>query len=651
MTVYQVPVFARNLSGKRKKSLSPPRSPSRTDPSFSSKANPQKCQESEDQSVESRTKVLDGPDRNLGAMTRDPSLVVAFICKLHSKKGNFLVLKAKELGLPVGTSAIGPMIATFKEGKSITFEGREILPEEVCTPADPGPAFIVLECPSEDFIDPFCENEQLKRYQEGGGENPASLVVHMTPELVLRDGRYMKWIERFGPHTQHLILNEDTQTVHNLRSRKIQTQLNIIHPEIFPLLSSSSRHTKVEEAEEHVPLVRGECLLKYQLRPKLEWQRDVVVMCDSSDFIKEAMELPGFAEKVEECKRACATEQALPSGNVDQYPEVVFLGTGSAIPMKIRNVSATLVNIRLFNLLGLVNLLLQREQALASLGKPFSPILLVAPMYIMSWLTRYHEHCQEILRHISVIPARALVKGAEVPKFKTRTFIESLLTKLDLETFQTCMVHHCKNAFACAMVHNSGWKLVYSGDTMPCDRLIQMGKDATLLIHEATLEDGLEDEAVEKTHSTTSQAIGVGMKMNAEFIMLNHFSQRYAKIPLFSADFNEKVGIAFDHMRIRFGDFRVVPQLIPPLKALFAEEIEEMKERRGKREMRQLKETLSAAEPPAKMGKQQNSRVVRTPLKMEPGDAGQAEEVRSANGKREREESCLESESKKLKAS
>ncbi|KAK7879586.1 hypothetical protein WMY93_033699 [Mugilogobius chulae] len=33
--------------------------------------------------------------------TRDPSLVVAFICKLHPKKGNFLVSEAKELGLPV----------------------------------------------------------------------------------------------------------------------------------------------------------------------------------------------------------------------------------------------------------------------------------------------------------------------------------------------------------------------------------------------------------------------------------------------------------------------------------------------------------------------------------------------------------------------
>lgn len=50
--------------------------------------------------------------------------------------------------------------------------------------------------------------------------------------------------------------------------------------------------------------------------------------------------------------------------------------------------------------------------------------------------------------------------------------------------------------------------------------------------------------------STTSQAIGIGMRMNAEFIMLNHFSQRYAKIPLFSEDFSDKVGISFDHMRV-----------------------------------------------------------------------------------------------------
>ena len=34
------------------------------------------------------------------------------------------------------------------------------------------------------------------------------------------------------------------------------------------------------------------------------------------------------------------------AGSGDKYPQVVFLGTGSALPMKIRNVSGTLVNIR-----------------------------------------------------------------------------------------------------------------------------------------------------------------------------------------------------------------------------------------------------------------------------------------------------------------
>ncbi|KAF7248996.1 Zinc phosphodiesterase ELAC protein 2 [Varanus komodoensis] len=191
-----------------------------------------------------------------------------------------------------------------------------------------------------------------------------------------------------------------------------------------------------------------------------------------------------------------------------------------------------------------------------------------------------------------MIPARFLLEGFDVVKPKAKAFICLLMEKYDFAKFQTCEVRHCKNAFACSMIHKSGWKIVYSGDTMPCEALVEMGKNASLLIHEATLEDGLEEEAIEKTHSTTSQAIEIGMKMNAEFIMLNHFSQRYAKIPLFDEDFSEKVGIAFDHMQVRFSDFATIPKLILPLKALFAGEIEEMEERRERRELRLLREAI-----------------------------------------------------------
>lgn len=540
-----------------------------------------------------------------------------------------MVAKAKELGLPVGTAAIGPLISALKDGKSVTFNGRQIHPEEVCTTTDPGPLFIVVECPSEDFVQAISTNQQLGRYQTGGAEDPAALVVHMTPESVLKTDEYKQWMERFPSTTEHLILNEQVCTVHNIRSHKIQTQLNLIHPEIFPELKDYK--TKETQAALHVPNVRAECLLKFQLRPKIEWQRDAIPSCDTKKFVDEAAKVPHFLSKVEECKRFCSTDAAVLSGQVEKYPQVVFLGTGSALPMKIRNVSGTLVNIsssqsvlldcgegtfgqlcrhygdnvddalaRISTVFishmhadhhtGLLKLLYQRDRALTTLGKAFTPIYLVGPAQIMTWLNLYHNHCEEILSHVNMVPNRALCEGAEVAKYKTKSFIQAMLKKTDLEKFETCSVQHCKGAFACCITHRSGWKLAFSGDTMPCDALAHMGKNATLLIHEATLEDGLEAEAVEKRHSTTSQAIGIGVKMNAEFIMLNHFSQRYAKIPLFSEDFDHRVGISFDHMRIRFGDFRVLPRLIPSLKALFATEIEEMEERRERRELKQMKE-------------------------------------------------------------
>ncbi|XP_054957584.2 zinc phosphodiesterase ELAC protein 2 isoform X4 [Pan paniscus] len=563
---------------------------------------------------------------------RDSSLVVAFICKLHLKRGNFLVLKAKEMGLPVGTAAIAPIIAAVKDGKSITHEGREILAEELCTPPDPGAAFVVVECPDESFIQPICENATFQRYQ-GKADAPVALVVHMAPESVLVDSRYQQWMERFGPDTQHLVLNENCASVHNLRSHKIQTQLNLIHPDIFPLLTSFPCK---EGPTLSVPMVQGECLLKYQLRPRREWQRDAIITCNPEEFIIEALQLPNFQQSVQEYRRS-AQDGPAPAEKRSQYPEIIFLGTGSAIPMKIRNVSATLVNIspdtsllldcgegtfgqlcrhygdqvdRVLGTLaavfvshlhadhhtGLLNILLQRERALASLGKPFHPLLVVAPNQLKAWLQQYHNQCQEVLHHISMIPAKCLQEGAEISSPAVERLISSLLRTCDLEEFQTCLVRHCKHAFGCALVHTSGWKVVYSGDTMPCEALVRMGKDATLLIHEATLEDGLEEEAVEKTHSTTSQAISVGMRMNAEFIMLNHFSQRYAKVPLFSPNFNEKVGVAFDHMKVCFGDFATMPKLIPPLKALFAGDIEEMEERREKRELRQVRAALLSRE-------------------------------------------------------
>lgn len=102
------------------------------------------------------------------------------------------------------------------------------------------------------------------RYQTGGAEEPPALVVHMTPDSVLKEVGYKEWMERFvfssfflllkpqsfllyltlsvlprfPSTTEHLIINEHASSAHNIRSHKIQAQLNMIHPEIFPELKS-----------------------------------------------------------------------------------------------------------------------------------------------------------------------------------------------------------------------------------------------------------------------------------------------------------------------------------------------------------------------------------------------------------------------------
>ncbi|XP_032831916.2 zinc phosphodiesterase ELAC protein 2 [Petromyzon marinus] len=556
----------------------------------------------------------------------NPSLTVAYLCKLHERKGSFLLTNAKALGLPIGTKDLGPMVTDFKNGKSVVFNGREIRPEEVLTPSDPGPMFLVIECPDASFVSPVTSNAALHRYQAGGDRRMLSLVVHMAPDHVVCHPLYQDWMQRFGGSTEHLLLNERTGSLHHLRSLQIQTQLHLVHPRIFPTLHGPGHSPTSSEKRPDfkLPLVMGECLLKYQLRPNVTWQRNLLPVLDEDQCRQEAMECAEFAARVGEIEREAGSDAA--AEGASRWPEVVFLGTGSAMPMKTRNVSATFLRMSAERAVmldcgegtlgqltrhfgegvdaplcalravfvshmhadhhtGLINLLLHRERALSALGRPWKPLIVIGPPKIMNWLNIYHEHCQAVLHLLTFIPSQTFLKISQDSEDLPES-VHDLYKELDISHFETCYVHHCFNAFGCALTHASGWKVVFSGDTMPCDALISMGKGATLLIHEATLEDGLEEEALEKTHSTTSQAIDVGVRMGAEFTLLNHFSQRYAKIPLIQ-DLTARVGVTFDHMQVRFSDFSILPKLIPPLKALFAEDIEEMEERKDKRCIRQ----------------------------------------------------------------
>lgn len=156
---------------------------------------------------------------------------------------------------------------------------------------------------------------------------------------------------------------------------------------------------------------------------------------------------------------------------------------------------------------------------------------------------------------------------------------------LGINSFRVCPVPHFKPSYAMTMDipytdgDQNSFKLSFSGDTLPSKDFLRLGRDSSLLIHEATFQDELATMAKQKNHSTVSQAIETGRLMNAKYTILTHFSQRYVTMPYIERELNSNVGIAFDYMEITIPDLPRLNSLYPKYKNLFEEEWERMKSR------------------------------------------------------------------------
>jgi ribonuclease Z len=72
-----------------------------------------------------------------------------------------------------------------------------------------------------------------------------------------------------------------------------------------------------------------------------------------------------------------------------------------------------------------------------------------------------------------------------------------------------------------------GRRIVYSGDTMPCETMINFSKEADVLIHESTFDESLKDRAVETGHSTSAEAARIAKDAEVKNLILTHISTRY----------------------------------------------------------------------------------------------------------------------------
>ena len=72
-----------------------------------------------------------------------------------------------------------------------------------------------------------------------------------------------------------------------------------------------------------------------------------------------------------------------------------------------------------------------------------------------------------------------------------------------------------------------GRVVVYTGDTLPSERVVEVSRGADVLIHEATFTHELADEAHEKGHATAKEAAETALKAGVSLLILTHISARY----------------------------------------------------------------------------------------------------------------------------
>ena len=564
--------------------------------------------------------------------------VASYDVRLAGIPGKFDMESAMKLGVPNG-----PQRGALVRGESITLQNGTVITPDMCVaPEQPGPRVIVFDVPSEAHVaEALAAGEPLF-----GDVADVNVVVHIASSTIVSSDAYALLVAKtFGGASKasHVFANSKAMDEAPVfaSSQRIQARLHALHDDIFPdprdpsspPPSPSKRSTSkyVDKIPMNIPnAVAGKNMFKFVLTPLKMAGADASAV---PQFIpahvhrrqvdKRTIALASKAIAHASPPRVASTELELdmpvPKYLSQMRPgdvELVFLGTGSAMPAKYRNVSgffmqfdgqgyrgnimldtgegslaqmirrygATKVDAQLKELklvwishihadhhVGLPGILTARQEAFAREGLEAPTIPVVGPRPLRRFLDSY-EQLEYLGADFIDLADTTRDKWASETMSPEIARVRAALAGSDLDQIIAVPVNHCSHAYGAKLVGKRGWSMVYSGDTRPCQSLIDAARDVTLLVHEATFENDMWEEAIKKRHSTTKEAAETGNAARAYRTILTHFSQRYPKVPVFDGSHTARITVAFDLMSVDFANLTMLPRLLPAVRSLFRDD-------------------------------------------------------------------------------
>ncbi|GAM22769.1 hypothetical protein SAMD00019534_059440 [Acytostelium subglobosum LB1] len=533
-----------------------------------------------------------------------------YICYIGSTKEfvrQFQAEKARQLGVPDGV-----LHRQLIQGKPVTLSNGTIIdPSQVMIAPSPPTNFAFIRCPSVDYIGSLLKSPTFQRFNvdHKGDEMKLEMctIFHVVPHDVMNSPEYQRFIASFGPNTKHIIKNwESCEYFSN--SPIFDGYLNKLAktlPALFPSTGSSAviAHTpKPITNNGNGNIIPAKQLTRVALAPaqdagKIEYHTLPEEKKGIDVNVKASRDI-GSVTKAIELLEASKIKQ--------EYPKLLMTGTGSSSASIYRSVAGyhllmksghsilmdcgggTLGQMTRFygrdkiddilaklqivwishihsdHHLGLLGLLERRAQILKqrSGGVGSTPLVVIGPKTYVQFLQKMKN-----------IRRTMMVEPVEFEKIHESKLAQGAMKMLDMASFESVPVDHCTDACGIVLELLNGFKFTYSGDTRPCQSLIDAGINSDLLVHEATFSDDLELEAKKRKHSTASEAIQVAKKMQAKFTILTHFSKRDLELP----DVRGNFGVAFDMLQVSPYQLPLLPYLVPHAKSIKSSQSQEPK--------------------------------------------------------------------------